>query len=99
MDGLDPIMRWTASRHTLRKKYFQSPFLVLQLVTNRGLLYQYLEEPNGTTEAHNRNIGVQMDLVNFVLPIASISITVLPDTIWPFQVESSACDKLKHQKR
>ena len=37
--------------HPMNKKYFQKPFLVLQLVTNRGLMSvpgrtnQYLEEP------------------------------------------------------
>ena len=45
------------------KKYFQGPFLVLQLVTNRGLVSvsgrtdQCLEEPTSTLKDHDRNIS------------------------------------------
>ena len=63
--------------HALRKKYFQAPFLVLQLVTNRGL-NSVPGGPNSTWKDHDRNIGVQVD--------KDILIIVLPGTIWSFQV-------------
>ena len=46
--------------YTLRKKYFREPFLVLQVVTNRGLysVPGFLEGPNSTWKDLDRNLGV-----------------------------------------
>ena len=59
--------------HSENKKYFQAPFLVLQLVTNRDWC-QYLEGPISTWKDHNRNISI--------LPDPNIPIVVLPGSDW-----------------
>ena len=68
------------------KKYFQAPFLVLQLVTNRGLMSVL-----GRTKWYL--VGPQYEYRG---PVWSFQVLFGPSR---YSLESSICDKLKHQKR
>ena len=70
--------------HSKKTKYFEAPFLVLQLVVNSGLL----EVPLSTLKDYNRNTGPRWTTQDLEGPQPGphILTTAPPDTEWSFQV-------------